>query len=347
MSDKINFVGEYLLSSIGGAEKSIYNELKEISKRYCVKAYTFDKFYKKGIFKKDFEIINFGLKKTFDVSRFIEIYYLNEKFITKKLNFIKNELINSEFIITQTLIAPIVADFCIKHKIKYHYYLRDELQLNIFKNYEKGFRYILKLIKTFVELPLIEKYKKMNEKALLNADKIIVNSKFMQKFLYEKFGLKSEVKYPKVDEKYFLKIKFNKKEKKYITFIGGENAMKGYDIVLKIAKKLPEEYFLIVGPYKKKFSKKNILFIPFQKNILNIYKKTKILLVPSRWNEAFGRTVVEANLLGIPAITSNRGGLPESNKNKDLIIENLENIEIWIEKIKKYLKYGKKQKDQR
>jgi glycosyltransferase involved in cell wall biosynthesis len=37
-----------------------------------------------------------------------------------------------------------------------------------------------------------------------------------------------------------------------------------------------------------------------------------IVLSPSLWNEAFGRVPVEANLLGTPAIVSNRGALPDA-----------------------------------
>jgi glycosyltransferase involved in cell wall biosynthesis len=55
--------------------------------------------------------------------------------------------------------------------------------------------------------------------------------------------------------------------------------------------------------------------------------------MPSRWNEAFGRVVLEANYLGIPVITSNRGGLPEANNNRELIINDLENIGEWVNKI--------------
>lgn len=43
-----------------------------------------------------------------------------------------------------------------------------------------------------------------------------------------------------------------------------------------------------------------------------VYAQTRVLLMPSVWEEAFGRTVVEAQLNGIPALASQRGGLPEA-----------------------------------
>ena len=44
----------------------------------------------------------------------------------------------------------------------------------------------------------------------------------------------------------------------------------------------------------------------------SVYAKTRILLVPSVWQEGWGRVVTEAQLNGIPVIASNLGGLPES-----------------------------------
>ncbi len=38
---------------------------------------------------------------------------------------------------------------------------------------------------------------------------------------------------------------------------------------------------------------------------------TRMLLVPSVWEEPFGRVAAEAMVNGIPAIVSNRGALPE------------------------------------
>lgn len=44
----------------------------------------------------------------------------------------------------------------------------------------------------------------------------------------------------------------------------------------------------------------------------DVYRDAKIVLVPSLWDEGWGRVVSEAQLSGIPILASNRGGLPES-----------------------------------
>ena len=63
------------------------------------------------------------------------------------------------------------------------------------------------------------------------------------------------------------------------------------------------------GKYKGSISK-NIKFLGFVKSE-DIYPKVDVVIVPSLWNEPFGRIIIEANSYGVPVIGSNRGGMPE------------------------------------
>jgi len=57
---------------------------------------------------------------------------------------------------------------------------------------------------------------------------------------------------------------------------------------------------------------RNITAMPFTPNPGDFYPITKLLLMPSLWNESFGLVAVEAMLNGIPVLASNRGALPET-----------------------------------
>jgi glycosyltransferase involved in cell wall biosynthesis len=55
----------------------------------------------------------------------------------------------------------------------------------------------------------------------------------------------------------------------------------------------------------------NVWCLPNQKDICTVFRRTAILLVPSFWEEAAGRVIVEARMSGIPVLAANRGGIPE------------------------------------
>ncbi len=61
------------------------------------------------------------------------------------------------------------------------------------------------------------------------------------------------------------------------------------------------------------------------------YKTAKILLVPSLWEEAWGRVVTEAHVSGIPVLASDRGGLPESVGPAGVIVKADAPIQKWVD----------------
>ncbi|HYM31125.1 MAG TPA: glycosyltransferase [Candidatus Cybelea sp.] len=60
-----------------------------------------------------------------------------------------------------------------------------------------------------------------------------------------------------------------------------------------------------------------------------VYGRAKVLLAPSRWAEAWGRVVSEAQVNGIPALVSDRGGLPEALGPGGLAVDEDAGDESW------------------
>jgi hypothetical protein len=56
----------------------------------------------------------------------------------------------------------------------------------------------------------------------------------------------------------------------------------------------------------------NVWLMANHEDVRSIYERTSILLVPSFWKEGFARSVQEAQLCGIPVLSSAQGGLPEA-----------------------------------
>jgi len=187
--------------------------------------------------------------------------------------------------------------------------------------------------------------------------KIIFNSNWSKKRFLE--GMKSD--YVNSEKLVVInqsakknKINLNKK-KKIISFVGKLNKSKGYDLfgkaIVKILNKYKDWTSVVIGDEPRdqlEFNHKNLIKLGFKKHkdVLNMYKKSTIAVVCSRWEEPFGRTSLEAASNGCAVIISNRGGLPETITNgiilKKLDVRNVYNeIEYLIKNTKQRKKLQK------
>ena len=172
--------------------------------------------------------------------------------------------------------------------------------------------------------------------ALRKADMIIANSKWMQYFLKDTHGLDSEVVYPFIK---FNDYKIENKSRKYIA-MNQMSYAKGADIFLEIAKRLPTERFKLVGNQgwmPPVDIPRNVEIQKFQ-DPQDMYGDVGLWLNPARWQEPFGRTVIEAQLAQVPVLTRNYNTIiydKKLHKTGGLIVEDLENINEWVVKIKK------------
>ena len=186
---------------------------------------------------------------------------------------------------------------------------------------------------------------------LNNVDKIIFISKWVKKKFFE--GLcnlsdnKTEIIYHSIDP-------FKKKnirKNKQIIFVGKLNESKGYDLYCKSMFRVldenkdwksysigEEKRYQNYPTHKRHYSLGQIS----HNKVLNYLSKSEIAIIPSRWEEPFGRTALEASSRGCATIISNRGGLPETTKYaiklKNLDAKNIEFETIKLIKNKKHRK---------
>jgi hypothetical protein len=130
----------------------------------------------------------------------------------------------------------------------------------------------------------------------------------------------------------------------HITMIN-PHRVKGLDTFLTIAEQLPEQKFLLLESWRlddsalgelqeKLAALSNIEFRRRVSDMREIYAKTKLLLVPSVWEEGFGMVAIEAQSCRIPVIASARGGLPESVGDGGALISDYRNVDAWVREIK-------------
>ena len=191
--------------------------------------------------------------------------------------------------------------------------------------------------------------KSINErlKLLDELDKIIFVSKWVQNRFFEKLDdkliNKTEVVYPSIHKEK----KIFKKEKK-ITFVGKLNESKGYDIykdaVTKILNEFNDWKAYSIGDESRArpiINHNNHVELGFlkHKKVLQFLNKSEIAVVPSRWEEPFGRTALESSSRACATIISNRGGLPETTDHC-IILKKLTSNELYLN-LKKLIKNQK------
>jgi len=215
-----------------------------------------------------------------------------------------------------------------------------------------------KLILVFHNNPLLirgSKEIKERQYILNKCSNIIFVSKWVKKKFFEglnnKKNKKCSVIYPAIKRLN----KFPEKQN-IITFVGKLNKSKGYDLageaVVNILKKYKNWKAVFAGNEEREkynFSHKNLKIYKWLSHdkILKLLKKSSICLVPSVWDEPFGRISMEASNYANAVILSDKGGLLETSKHY-IKIKNLDansiykSIDYLITDINKLKKIQKK-----
>ena len=147
----------------------------------------------------------------------------------------------------------------------------------------------------------------------------LANSDFTAGFYRSHFGVESVVVPPLILRERYVS---PNPTREAVVFIGTVPE-KGLEIALQTAALCPEIPFLFVESWIVEPAARaatiarirklpNVTFVPHQKEMAAIYGRARLMLVPSKWEEAWGRVASEAGFNSIPVIGSDIGGLPEA-----------------------------------
>ena len=190
-------------------------------------------------------------------------------------------------------------------------------------------------------------------KILDSVDKIIFVSEWVRDRFFlnidHKLQTKTEIVYPSVNKQNEIK------KKKNIMFVGKLNYSKGYDLfkhsIIKILNEFPKWSAMSVGDEDRRniyITHKNHKEMGFinHKKTLRLLNESEIAVVPSRWEEPFGRTALEAASCGCVTITTNKGGLKETT-DYSILLKNIDSDNLYTEIKKIIIDKNKRKKIQK
>jgi glycosyltransferase involved in cell wall biosynthesis len=175
----------------------------------------------------------------------------------------------------------------------------------------------------------------------LHSALFIANSQFTARAYKERFGIESMVIPPTIDASLYA----TPTTKEYVTLVNPYNE-KGFELAVRIAEQCPEIPFLFVESWKLADDHraqieqtikrvKNIRLESRTTDMRSVYGRTKILLMPSKWEEAWGRVASEAHCSGIPVVGSRRGGLPEAIGEGGMVLDYDAPTAEWVGNVKR------------
>lgn len=116
--------------------------------------------------------------------------------------------------------------------------------------------------------------------------------------------------------------------------------IKGVEIMFALAAACPDIPFLVseswgLDPNWRAYCLNRAAVLPNiewsgpTRDMRPVYARSRTLLMPSLWEEAFGRTVVEAQINAIPVVASNRGALPDTVGAGGVLVDAHAPIDHW------------------
>ena len=172
----------------------------------------------------------------------------------------------------------------------------------------------------------------------------VANSQFTADRFREMLGITSVVINPLIEEDVYKRLGKNGNAILFINPV----AQKGVEKAIDIAVRMPDREFIFVmawplnGDQRETLDNslknvQNVTLIPATSDMKSVYARGKLLLVPSQWEEGYGRVASEAQFAGIPVVGSNRGGLPEAIGPGGEIVPHDSPTECWMDAIEKVL----------
>ncbi len=168
---------------------------------------------------------------------------------------------------------------------------------------------------------------------------VVTNSEFMAGRIQEQWDIECDVVYP-VPE--WGPIDADRPDGSFITFFN-PSPHKGMGIGNALVNKaFRDRPFLFVEGFIDPeahgislYRSGNLVHARRSPDVATIYAMTRLVIIPSQWEEPFGRVALEAMYNRIPVIASKTGGLVESVGSGGILVEKFKKVDPWVEAVKR------------
>jgi glycosyltransferase involved in cell wall biosynthesis len=165
----------------------------------------------------------------------------------------------------------------------------------------------------------------------------VANSRFTAAAFEARFGMPAEVVHPLVQPDWYRV----ESSREVVTFVN-PTPLKGVEVALALAAARPDIPFAFVEswPLDRRTLRSlrrevqglgNVALVPRTEDMRRVYGRSRLVLMPTRIDEAWGRVVTEAQVSGIPAIAVDRGGLPEAVGPGGILVDPAAPVSAWAE----------------
>jgi glycosyltransferase involved in cell wall biosynthesis len=220
------------------------------------------------------------------------------------------------------------------------FYVRSETDLGIVGNYFTGAKRLARHLYGALEHPAIAAYRSDLKRAAARS-RVVANSRYIARRVEQCLGVQASVVLPPVDVapmRARLQGGGAPAGDPAVVFVG-DNAYKGLPIVLEVARMLPTVPFRIFSRFVAAERRDgNVQWMPWQSQPWRVFSGARLVIVPSQWEEAYGRIAREAYLLGVPVLVSATGGLPEAvDERPDCLVDNFRDPGAWTDAIRRQI----------
>lgn len=325
--------GEYLCHHMGGAEKSTRLLVRQLSRNPNLKIVPVSgvcELYRRTLERIPYEgLVELPVVRLRNRLPFLQ-YALNYRSVSNYFGACSGDVLFANGQAAPMAINPFDGPSV--------YFIHDEMSINVYRTYDTSPLKRLKFgARWLLDLPFMVHYRSENVRAMRKARLVVANSRYMATRAKELLGVSAVVVYPQIDvASLSVEVLPPAQERPFIMMVGDQE-VKGLGTFRKIAESMPDQEFLVVGRGFADRVDGNVTFRGFVSDPLTHYRRARLVLLPSTWEEGFGMVSVEASALGIPTIVSGRGGLPETVPTGDLVIAEYRDPARWVEAIRRVL----------